>query len=112
MWMEAEEGPPSVWEDGIGRHDDDARVLWQDETAHTPDPQSLRFGEGRCKVVVQASIGGPVYRGRPYVDIYWHEGLRPSYMRLTPAEARTIAAMFAEAAERADAGSLPGSEAT
>jgi hypothetical protein len=92
----------SVWEDGIGRRDEDARVLWQDETAHAPDPQSVRYGEGRCRVVVQASIGGPVYRGRPYVDVYWHEGLRPSYLRLTPAEARRVADLFARAAERAE----------
>jgi hypothetical protein len=98
-----EEGVRSIWEDGIGRADDDATVLWQAATTHTPDPQSLRYGEGRCEVIVQAAIGGPVFRGRPYVDIYWHEGLRPSYMRLSPDEARRIAAMFGEAADRAEA---------
>lgn len=98
------DAPEPIWEDGIGKRDEDARVLWQDETAHTPDPQAIRYGEGRCRVVVQATIGGPVFRGRPYVDIYWHEGLRPSYMRLTPDEARRIAAMFTEAADRAVAG--------
>lgn len=94
----------SIWEDGLGRRDEDARVLWEEETAHAPDPQSVRYGEGRCRVVVQASIAGPVFRHRPHVDIYWHEGLRPSYVRLTPEEARRIAAMFTRAAEEAEAG--------
>lgn len=109
---QAGDGPAgSIWEDGIGRRDEDARVLWQDETAHAPDPQSVRYGEGRCRVVVQATVAGPVFRHRPHVDVYWHEGLRPSYMRLTPDEARRIARMFEEAAARADAagpGAPPG----
>lgn len=103
--MDEETAPQaSIWEDGIGKRDEDARVLWQGETAHTPDPQAVRYGEGKCRVVVQATIGGPVFRGRPHVDVYWHEGLRPSYIRLTPDEARRIAAMFTQAADRASAG--------
>ena len=104
MSDEAAGSPEPIWEDGVGKRDDDARVLWQDQTVHTPDPQAVRYGEGKCRVVVQATIGGPVFRGRPHVDIYWHEGLRPSYIRLTPDEARRIAAMFTEAADRATAG--------
>lgn len=103
--------PTPIWEDGIGDRDADARVLWQDETEHAPDPQAVRYGEGRCQVTVQATIGGPRYRRRPYVDIRWHEGLRPSYMRLTPEEARRIAALFLHAAERASQESAPNADA-
>lgn len=99
----------SIWEDGIGRRDEDARVHWEQETTHAPDPQALRYGDGRCRVVVQGTTGGPVFRHRPYVDIYWHEGLRPSYMRLTPDEARRIAAMLEMAAVHAEEGSGPTS---
>ena len=101
----SEHGEP-VWEDGLGRKDLGARVAWEERTSHAPDPQALRFGEGECSVVVQAVIAGPVYRGRPHVDVYWHEGLRPSYMRLTPGEARRIGELLlggAAAAERAGA---------
>lgn len=100
--MGDEERRGTIWEDGIGRRDEGARLVWEDETAHAPDPQSTRYGDGRCRVVVQAAIGGPVFRGRPLVDIYWHEGLRPSYMRLTPEEARRIGAMLARAADEAE----------
>jgi hypothetical protein len=95
----------TIWEDGIGRRDEDARLVWEDETAHTPDPQSTRYGDGRCRVVVQAAIGGPAFRSRPWVDIYWHEGLRPSYMRITPEEARRIGGLLLRAAEEAEAAS-------
>jgi hypothetical protein len=97
----------SIWEDGLGRRDIDARVLSDERTAHTPDPQSLRYGQGTCEVIVQAVVGGPVFRNRPHVDVYWHEGLRPSYARLTPAEARRIGEMIVRAAERAEAEPIP-----
>jgi hypothetical protein len=103
----SEERTGSVWEDGLGRRDIDARVQWEDRTAHTPDPQAVRYGEGACQVIVQAVTSGPVFRRRPVVDVYWHEGLRPSYMRLTPAEARRIAGMLARAADEAEAPSAP-----
>lgn len=100
----ADDGPSgSIWEDGLGRRDIDARVLSDERTAHTPDPQSLRYGQGTCEVVVQAVLAGPVFRRRPLVDVYWHEGLRPSYARLTPAEARRIGEMLVRASERAEA---------
>jgi len=92
----------SIWEDGLGRRDEDARVLSEDEAELTPDPQSVRYGEGRARIVVQAVIGGPVFRGRPLVDVYWHEGLRPIYTRLSPDEARRVAAMLAAAADAAE----------
>jgi hypothetical protein len=95
-------GGGSIWEDGLGRRDDDAAVLWHDEAELTPDPQSVRYGEGRAGVVVQAVVGGPVFRGRRYVDVRLHEGLRPIYARLTPAEARRLAEMLARAADAAD----------
>ncbi|MEQ8833173.1 MAG: hypothetical protein RIB67_01860 [Miltoncostaeaceae bacterium] len=97
----------SIWEDGIGRRDEDARVHWEAETTHVPDPQAVRYGEGRCRVVVQATTGGPVFRHRAHVDVYWHEGLRPSYIRLTPDEARRIAAMLETGASRAEEGTGP-----
>lgn len=93
----------SVWEDGIGRRDVDARVLWEGRAQHAPDPQSVRYGQGEPGVVVQAVASGPVFRGRPVVDVRWHEGLRPMYMRLSPEEARAIAALLADAADRAEA---------
>lgn len=92
----------SIWEDGLGRRDEDARVLWGDEAPLTPDPQSVRYGEGRAGVAVQAVVGGPVFRGRPLVDLRLHEGLRPIYARLTPEEARRLAAMLARAADKAE----------
>ena len=95
--------PASIWEDGIGRRDIDARVLSHERTTHTPDPQSLRYGQGTCEVIVQAVVGGPVVRNRPLVDVYWHEGRRPSWARLTPAEARRIGEMILRAADRAQA---------
>lgn len=95
----------TIWEDGLGRRDDDARVLWGDETTHTPDPQSVRYGDGApARVAVQAVIGGPAFRRRPLVDVSWHEGLRPIYARLTPPEARRVAEMLAAAADAAEAG--------
>jgi hypothetical protein len=95
-------GGGSIWEDGLGRRDDDAVVLTHDEADLTPDPQSVRYGEGRAGVAVQAVVGGPVFRGRRYVDLRLHEGLRPIYARLTPEEARRIAAMLAAAADVAE----------
>lgn len=94
----------SVWEDGLGRGDPGARVLGEERAAHTPDPQSLRYGQGEPAVIVQAVIGGPVFRHRPLVDVYWHEGLRPMYARMTPEESRRIGAMLVRAAEMAEAG--------
>lgn len=95
-----ETGP--IWEDGLGRRDDDAVVLSHDEADLTPDPQSVRYGEGRAGVAVQAVVGGPVFRNRAYVDLRLHEGLRPVYARLTPEEARRIAGMLAAAADAAE----------
>lgn len=92
----------SIWEDGLGRRDVDARVLSEERTAHAPDPQAIRYGQGECAVVVQAVVGGPVFRGRPLVDVYWNEGLRPSFARLTPAEARRIGEMIVRAADLAE----------
>jgi hypothetical protein len=91
-----------IWEDGLGRRDDDARVLSERETELTPDPQSVRYGEGRARVVVQAVVGGPVFRRRPLVDVLLHEGLRPVYARLTPAQARRVSEMLARAADEAE----------
>ena len=93
----------SIWEDGLGRHDVDARVLWRDEVVLTADPQSVRYGDGRARVVAQAVIGGPAFRGRPAVDLLMSEGLRPIYARLTPEQARAVAALLTRAADRADA---------
>lgn len=92
----------SIWEDGLGHGDTDAEVLAESRTAHDPDPQSLRYGVGECAVVIQAVRAGPAFRNRPKVDVLWHEGLRPSYMRLTPEEARRIGTMLTEAADRAE----------
>lgn len=100
----------SIWEDGLGHGDVDARVLSEERTSHTPDPQSLRYGQGDCEVVVQAVITGPAFRGRPAVDVRWHEGLRPSYARLTPDEAGRIAAMLAAAAGAARGGDAGGDD--
>jgi hypothetical protein len=61
----------------------------------------VRYGEGRAGVAVEAVIGGPAFRGRPYVDLRLHEGLRPVYARLTPEEARRLGAMLATAADEA-----------
>jgi hypothetical protein len=91
----------TVWEDGLGRKDADATVLSQDRMTPTADPQSLRYGQGDPEVVVQAVIGGPAFRERPFVDVYWHEGLRPSFMRLPPDQARRIAEMLSAAAASA-----------
>jgi len=97
-------GRGSIWEDGLGRRDEDAVVLWGDEAPMTPDPQSVRYGEGRAQVAVQAVVAGPAFRGRPLVDVLWHEGLRPIYARLTPDEARRVAGMLARAADEAESG--------
>jgi hypothetical protein len=97
-------GGGSVWEDGLGRRDDDAVVLSHDEADLTPDPQSVRYGEGRAGVAVDAVVGGPAFRGRPFVDVRLHEGLRPVYARLTPDEARRVAAMLERAAADAERG--------
>ena len=94
----------SIWEDGLGRPDEDARVLWEGSVTLTDDPQSVRYGDGRgARAVVQAVIAGPVFRDRPHVDVLWSEGLRPIYARLTPDQAREVAALLTGAAERADA---------
>ncbi len=98
----------SIWEDGLGRRDIDARVLSHERTTHAPDPQSTRYGQGTPEVIVQAVVGGPVFRNRPLVDVYWHEGLRPSWARLTPEEARRIGEMIVRAAERAEQEPGPG----
>ena len=58
-------GAGPIWEDGLGRHDDDAGVLSQDEVVLTADPQSVRYGDGRAGMAVQAVVGGPAFRGRP-----------------------------------------------
>lgn len=101
----AEDAAGSVWEDGLGNHDGDARVLWGGEEPLTADPQSVRYGDGRpARVVAQAVIGGPAFRGRAYVDVLLSEGLRPVFARMTPAEARAVAALLGRAADRADAG--------
>ena len=95
-------GKSSIWEDGLGHGDKDAEVVSSERTSHTPDPQSVRYGQGECEVTVQGVISGPAFRNRPVVDVRWHEGLRPSYARLTLDEAREIAAMFLSAADAAE----------
>lgn len=97
-------GGGSVWEDGLGRHDVDARVLWRGEAELTPDPQSVRYGDGDARLVAEAVVAGPAFRGRPVVDVAISEGLRPLYARLTPEQARRAARVLADAAERAEAG--------
>ena len=77
-------GKGSIWEDGLGHGDKDARVVRRARTSHTPDPQSVRYGQGECEVIIEGVIAGPAFRDRPKVDVYWHEGLRPSFARLTP----------------------------
>ena len=71
----------------------------------------MRYGDGSpARVAVQAVIGGPAFRGRPLVDVSWHEGLRPIYARLTPGEARRVSEMLARAADEAErAGGAEGS---
>ena len=101
---QASRGRGSVWEDGLGRRDDDAVVLSHDEADLTPDPQSVRYGEGRAGVAVHAVVAGPAFRGRAFVDVRLHEGLRPIYARLTPDEARRIAGMLDRAADDAERG--------
>ena len=102
-------GGGTVWEDGIGRRDIDAVVRWEGHASHAPDPQSVRYGQGEPGVVVQAAVSGPVFRGRPVVDVRWHEGLRPMYMRMTPAEARRIGELLLRAADMAGVSEdLPG----
>jgi hypothetical protein len=101
---EGQEAAGSVWEDGLGNHDVDARVLWDGEEGLTSDPQSVRYGDGKpARVVAQAVVGGPAFRGRPYVDVLVSEGLRPVFLRLSPEQARAVAALLARAADRADA---------
>jgi hypothetical protein len=95
-------GVGPIWEDGLGRRDEDAVVLSHEEADLTPDPQSVRYGEGRAGVAVQAVVGGPVFRHRSYVDLRLHEGLRPIYARLTPDEARSLGGMLIRAAEASD----------
>lgn len=92
----------SIWEDGLGRRDADARVLWEGREALSADPQSTRYGDGDARVVAQAVVAGPAYRGRAVVDVCLSEGLRPIYMRLTPEQARAVAAVLGRAAEAAE----------
>jgi hypothetical protein len=94
----------SIWEDGLGRRDPDAVVLSHDEADLTPDPQSVRYGEGRAGVAVEAVVGGPAFRGRRFVDVRLHDGLRPIYARLTPEEARRLGTMLSRAADDAERG--------
>jgi hypothetical protein len=92
----------SIWEDGLGRPDVDARVLWEGEVELTADPQSVRYGDGKpARTIVQAVIAGPAHRGLPVVDLLWSEGLRPIYARLTPEQARRVADLLISAADRA-----------
>ncbi len=99
----------SIWEDGLGRHDDDATVLWEGGVRLTDDPQSVRYGDGQgARAVVQAVVAGPVFRGRPHVDVLWSEGLRPVHARLTPAQARQVAELLGRAADLAEAGDPSG----
>lgn len=101
----------TIWEDGLGRHDEDARVLWEGAVPLTDDPQSVRYGDGRgARTVVQAVVAGPVFRDRPHVDVLVSEGLRPMYVRLTPAQARQVAALFARAAAVAEEAETQGDE--
>jgi hypothetical protein len=105
-------GGGSIWEDGLGRHDEDARVVWEGSATLTDDPQSVRYGDGRgARAVVQAVVAGPVFRNRPHVDVLFSEGLRPIYARLTPEQARAVAALLSDAADLADgeAPAAPGS---
>lgn len=96
-------GGGSIWEDGLGRRDGDARVLSHGEVGLTADPQTVRYGDGRpARAVVQAVQAGPAFRGRPVVDVLWSEGLRPVYARLSPEQARAVAALLSAAADRAE----------
>ena len=101
----------SVWEDGLGRHDIDARVLSREEVALTPDPQSVRYGDGDARITAEAVVAGPAFRGRPVVDVRVSEGLRPLYLRMTPDQARRAAEVLAAAAARADAEGAGGADA-
>jgi hypothetical protein len=101
----------SIWEDGLGRHDVDARVLSHDEALLTADPQSVRYGDGDARITAEAVVAGPAFRGRPVVDVRVSEGLRPLYLRMTPEQARRAAEVLAAAAARAEeeeAGRAPG----
>lgn len=100
----------SIWEDGLGRPDDDARVLWEGRAVLTDDPQSVRYGDGRgARAVVQAVIAGPVFRNRPHVDVLLSEGLRPIHARMTPAQARAVADLLSRAADSAEGEEQVGS---
>lgn len=100
----------SIWEDGLGRHDVDARVLSHDETRLTADPQSVRYGDGDARITAEAVVAGPAFRSRPVVDVRVSEGLRPLYLRMTPEQARRASEVLAAAAARAEeeAGDAPG----
>lgn len=100
--MAHEEDGGSIWEDGLGRHDVDARVLSEGSVELTSDPQSVRYGDGRpARAVVQAVVAGPAFRGLPVVDLLLSEGLRPIYARLSPEQARRVAALLVDAADTA-----------
>lgn len=99
----------SIWEDGLGRRDEDARVLWEGAARLADDPQVVRYGDGRgARAVVQAAVTGPAFRNRPVVDVLWSEGLRPVYARLTPEQAREVAGLLQQAAEAAERGGEAG----
>lgn len=98
----------SVWEDGLGRHDVDARVLSHEEATLTADPQSVRYGDGDARLTAEAVVAGPAHRGRPVVDVRVSEGLRPLYLRMTPDQARRAAEILAAAADRAEAEGADG----
>ncbi|WP_217915691.1 hypothetical protein [Miltoncostaea marina] len=100
----AASGGGSIWEDGLGRRDEDARVLLRGEVELTADPQTVRYGDGRpARAVVEAVRAGPAFRGRPVVDALVSEGLRPVYLRMSPEQARALAALLGRAADRAEA---------
>jgi hypothetical protein len=95
----------TIWEDGLGNGDVDARALSHGEARLTEDPQVVRYGDGKgARVIVEAAIAGPAHRSRPVVDVMLSEGLRPVYARLTPDQAREVAGLLAAAADAADAG--------
>lgn len=101
--MGADEGGP-IWEDGLGRRDEDARVLWEGSARLTDDPQVVRYGDGAgARAIVQAVVAGPAFRDRPLVDVLVSEGLRPVFARLTPEQAREVAGLLSAAADAAEA---------
>lgn len=95
----------TIWEDGLGNRDGDARVLSHGEARLTEDPQSVRYGDGKgARVIAEGAIAGPAHRNRPVVDVMFSEGIRPVYARMTPGQAREVADLLAAAADAAEAG--------